>query len=248
MLDLTVAAAQIPAVRGDLDANLAEHLRCLDVAASHGVDLVIFPELSLTGYELDLAHALQLGLDDPQLLTLQDAAVRHNLTAVVGCPWRSGHPRPYLAAFVISLGGISAYAKIHVHSSEAPYVMPGTQHHTFDVQGATVGLAICADLTREEHADAVAGLGCDLYAAGVMKVEEEYDAHAGWQRRHARTHGMATLTANFTGTSGGWRSAGRSALWDPTGRLVVQGPSEGRALVVGRRVGGVWVGEVVSEI
>lgn len=248
MRDLTVAAAQIPVVRGDLDANLAEHLRCLDVAARHGVHLVIFPELSLTGYELDLAHDLQLDLDAPALQTLQDAATRHGLTAVVGGPWRSGRARPYLAAFVIEPDGVSAYAKIHVHSSESPYVMPGTPHQTVDVHGVSVGLAICADLTRAEHADAVAGMGCEIYAAGVMKVEEEYAAHGDWQRRHARTHGMVTLTANFTGHSGGWSSAGRSALWDPRGELVVQGPPEGRALVMGRRIEGVWTGEVVAEI
>ena len=246
--DVTVAAAQIVAVRGDLATNLEAHLRCLDVAARHGAQLVVFPELSLTGYELDLAHDLQLDLDDPPLRTLQDAAARHGLTAVVGGPWRSGHGKPYLAAFIIEPEGVSAYAKIHVHSSEAPYVMPGTEHQSLDIQGVPVGLAICADLTREEHADAVAELGCEVYAAGVMKVEEEYADHAEWQRRHARTHGIATLTSNFTGMSGGWRSAGRSALWDPRGELVVEGPSEGRVLVVGRRFGGVWVGEVVSKL
>jgi predicted amidohydrolase len=54
----SIAVAQTCPVKGDVQANLAEQLRLTQIAASEGAQIVVFPELSLTGYELRLARAL----------------------------------------------------------------------------------------------------------------------------------------------------------------------------------------------
>ncbi len=71
MHGLVVAAAQSASRRGDLDKNVAEHLRLIGIAAAVGVNLLVFPELPLTGYELDLASALQLEREDPRIEPLR---------------------------------------------------------------------------------------------------------------------------------------------------------------------------------
>ena len=53
-----ISAAQTCPVKGDVNANLDEHLRLIDLAASEGAQVVVFPELSLTGYEIELASGL----------------------------------------------------------------------------------------------------------------------------------------------------------------------------------------------
>src|SRR5262245_53260102 len=55
-----IAAAQVPSVRGDIDANIAIHAAAMAAAARHGVTVLVFPELSLTGYEPDLAAELAM--------------------------------------------------------------------------------------------------------------------------------------------------------------------------------------------
>jgi predicted amidohydrolase len=231
-------------------ANLATHLRVVGRAAAHGARLVVFPELSLTGYELDLAGALRMALHDPRLAPLADASRRLGVHVMVGAPWGDDDgdgdgALPFLGAFLFTPGGTETYAKVHVHVSEAPYVAAGATGRVVDVGGVATGLAICRDTMIPAHAAEAAGRGAELYVAGVMKTVDEYPAHAEAMARHASDHGMATLTANYTGTSGGEPAAGRSAVWDERGRLVAEAPPAGEVLVVARRTATGWSAEVV---
>jgi predicted amidohydrolase len=244
---LVVAAAQSFSVRGDVDRNLSEHLRLVDAAASAGARLVVFPELSLTGYELDLASELQLRADDPRLEPLRAAAARHGVHVLAGGPWRSGQDRPYLGAFLLSPGPTRCYAKVHVHESEAEYFTAGKEGCTVSIGGTPIGFAICADTNHPSHAADAASSGAELYVASVMKTPAKYPAHAGMLQRYAARHRMAVMTANYAGSTGGSESAGKSAFWNEHGELVAQAPSNAAALVVARREGDRWQGEVVPD-
>lgn len=87
---LIIAAAQYHAVAADIERNLNHHLRFIRQAAAQHVQLLIFPELSLTGYELNAASRLALTLDDPRLQPLADAAKQQQMTLVVGAPLNDG--------------------------------------------------------------------------------------------------------------------------------------------------------------
>ncbi len=248
MHDLKLAAAQSPSQRGDLKKNVSEHVRFIDAAGSMGVDLLIFPELSLTGYELDLASAQPLSRDDPSIEPLRKAATKHDMQVLVGGPLQSGLAKPYLAAFLLSSGPTICYAKMHVHESEQPYFASGEQGCTVDLRGATIGVAICADTAFSSHAAEAAARGAQLYVASVLKTESEFSAHAERLAEYAVRHRMAVLTSNYADDSGGSVSAGRSGFWDEQGRLVVQAAGNRRALVIVRRDEGGWSGEVVGDV
>jgi len=243
-----VAAAQSASARGDVEANVRGHLRFIEAAASAGVKLVVFPELSLTGYEMDLAQELALEADDAVLEPLRRAVRRHAIHAIVGAPRVSGGDRPYLGAFVVSPSGTTGYAKIHVHESELPFFRPGSERLVTSVGGVSTGLAICADTSHPEHAADAAARGAKLYVASVLKAGEGYPAHARRLEQYAARHGMAVLTANYAGDSGGWKSAGKSAVWDERGSLVARARSRGEALVIARHEAGGWRGEVVTDL
>jgi predicted amidohydrolase len=72
MTDLDLCAAQYCSVAGDLSANLDRHAQLMRLAAHHGVKFLLFPELSLTGYEPSLASKLALGADSQLLQPLRD--------------------------------------------------------------------------------------------------------------------------------------------------------------------------------
>ena len=248
MSDLMLAAAQAPSKRGDLDRNVAEHLRFIDAAGSMGVDLLVFPELSLTGYEPDSASAQPLSREDPSIEPLRKAAMKHDMYVLIGGPLQSGVEKPFLAAFLLSSGPTICYAKMHVHESEQPYFASGVQSCTVDVRGSTIGVAVCADTGFPSHAAEAAACGAQLYVASVMKTESEFAAHAEKLAGYALRHQMAVLTSNYAGVSGGSVSAGRSGFWDERGRLVVQSANNRRALVLARRSEDGWSGEVISEL
>lgn len=243
---MVVAAAQSGSIRGDLQANIKTHLRFIDRAAGAGVDLLVFPELSLTGYELDLADRLQLRGADPRLSPIRRAAKNHSMHVVVGGPLMSGKERPYLGALVVSPQGIVDYAKIHVHESEYPYFLSGEDGRVVSIHGSRVGVAICADTSHASHAAAMAARGASIYVASIMKTADEILDHSQKMKDYATSHRMAVLTANYAGSSGGRESAGKSSFWDERGDLVARADSGVEALLVAHRDNGYWRGEVIT--
>jgi predicted amidohydrolase len=106
---LTIALAQIAPRLGALEVNLATHRRLLDEARTRGADLVVFPELGLTGYQLqDLASEVSMRLDDPRLAEL--AGATRGLSAVVSFVEESADHRLFIAAALLEDGELR-----HVH-------------------------------------------------------------------------------------------------------------------------------------
>lgn len=100
-----VAAATPVVHTADPVANADEHIRLIEQAAAEGVDLIVFPELSLSGYALDDLHMQAALLDEVerQALRVAEAAKAAGLVAVVGAPLRSGD-RLYNCAVVTAQG------------------------------------------------------------------------------------------------------------------------------------------------
>ncbi|WP_025112506.1 carbon-nitrogen hydrolase family protein [Pseudomonas sp. H1h] len=243
----TVAAAQSFSVAGDLAANITAHLRFMAAAAEQGVELLVFPELSLTGYEGQLAADMAIDPLDAVLQPLRDYARELGISAVVGMPIRlKGSSQVLIGALTLAKdGSLEVYSKQHLHAGEERFFAPGTGGSTLRIGRDTVSLAVCADFSHASHAAAAAGLGADLYAAGVLIGESGYGADSALLQGYAEKHSMAVLMANHAGLTGGWQSAGRSAFWSEIGALIVAAPGPGELLVVARRDAGGWQGQVV---
>jgi predicted amidohydrolase len=247
MTPLIIAAAQSISIAGDLAANIAWHQRFMLAAAEQGVQLLVFPELSLTGYERGLAAELAIAPEDAVLQPLRDFAQEVVVTTVVGMPIRLSEDSPVLiGALVLGVdGSLGVYSKQHLHPGEEVAFAPGTGGSTLTIDSDTVALAVCADFSHSSHAAAAAGQGADLYAAGVLITENGYVPDTELLQGYAATHSMAVLMANHGGATGGWESAGRSAIWASDGSLVTAAPGTGNLLVIARRDAGRWTGQTV---
>jgi predicted amidohydrolase len=245
MSDLVVAAAQTRSVKGDVEANVRIHVAAVETAVRERARLVVFPELSLTGYEPELAAALTLAVEDARLRPLQELARRHEVTIVAGAPVASRGTRPHLGALIWTPTASHAYAKRHLHPGEERHFEPGREVCLVDVDGERVGIAICADIGVATHSQELAERGATLYAAGVLVSEPGYAVDARLLETYAARHAMAVLMANHSAPTGGWTPAGRSALWDETGRRIAAAEGTPEALIVGARGVRDWTGHVV---
>ncbi len=244
---LTIAAAQSRSVPGDVARNIAHHARIAEIAATHGAKLLVFPELSLTGYELALARGNAVDRGDAVLRPLRELAVRSGITIAAGAPVPGEHGDLHIAALCfLPDGAVTTYTKVHVHESELGVFTFGHGGAALRVEDATVAMAICRDASFPEHAAAAASLGANVYAASAMIDVPAYERKAALLEGYARDHGMAVLLANYAGTTGGDVSAGRSALWSETGALVAACPDNAEALVIGTRIDGAWSGSVLT--
>jgi predicted amidohydrolase len=256
----SLAVAQTCPVRGDVDASLDQHLRLARSAASAGAALVVFPELSLTGYELDLARDLAFTVDDRRLSSLAASATDLDITMIVGAPVRVGSSL-HIGALIMAPGGtIELYTKRRlgafssdaaaqgaVPPAEATIFEPGELDPLVLVGGRTCALAICADIGDLAHPQRAAARGADTYLASMFVIPSNYDSDALRLAGYARRHAMVVTLANFGGASGGLAAGGRSAVWSATGELLVQLGPDGPAVGVVTETSRGWTASVLTD-
>ncbi|EBL2697713.1 carbon-nitrogen hydrolase family protein [Salmonella enterica] len=124
----------------------------IESAVSAGVNLIFFPELSLTGYEPEMAKDLTLA-DESSLSPLQVLSDRYDMTIIVGAPLHVTDGKPAIGAFVISSKRpVSCYRKIYLHPGESDYFSAGNTECVFKERSFNVGMAICANAEQSVHA------------------------------------------------------------------------------------------------
>jgi NAD+ synthase (glutamine-hydrolysing) len=147
---LRIALAQLAPRLGALEENLARHHEVLKEAAAGGAHLVVFPELGLTGYQLqDLAGEVALRLDDPRLSRL--AAASKGTSAIVSFVEESADHRLFIAAALMEDGEIRhVHRKLHLPTyglfDERRFFASGDVLRTVPSRlGVGLGIAVCED-------------------------------------------------------------------------------------------------------
>jgi predicted amidohydrolase len=246
-MPFTIAAAQVASICGEIETNIATHAAAIAAAAEEHVSVLVFPELSLTGYEPELAAELAIDPADGRLASLIALARRHQMDVVVGTPLRNGTAKPALGAIVVGADGMTrTYRKIHLGSSERIYFDPGDIPLTLNVGGHTVGLAICADSSQPAHPQTYADLGARIYATGVFLNAEWYATDVPRLATYAARHQMLVVMANHAASVGTYTSVGKSALWTPDRKVLAQAEGTENALLIATNQDGAWRGEVVA--
>ncbi|WCN84154.1 carbon-nitrogen hydrolase family protein [Micromonospora sp. LH3U1] len=212
---LRLAVVQPLCVPLDVAENARTHAAAVRAAR---VRVVVFPELSLTGYELD---APVVSVDDARLAPLVEACAETGALALAGAPVVGDH----IAMLAVTGAGVTvAYRKMWLGDVESRRFRPGETPAVLKVDGWRVGLAICKDTGVAAHAARTAALGIDVYAAGVL--ESLRDTAVTDQRAHriATTHRVWVAVASFAGSTGGGytEAAGRSGVWTPEGEVYVR--------------------------
>lgn len=240
---LRIGLAQMAPVLGRPDTNLARHLDYLDRARDAGVALLVFPELSLTGYAVEAmvdTVARTATADDPLLAALLAAA--GDMAVVVGFVERDSRQRHYAAAAFLHAGRL-----LHVHRkiflptyhifNEGRYLARGEHVRAFDTPWGRVAMLICEDFWHMSTAYLAWQDGADLLllmSAGVAwetdetspAAEEVAGAELVDRLVGVYAGSMTTFVAhcNRVGEENGVRFRGGSMIIGPTGAPLAQAP------------------------
>jgi predicted amidohydrolase len=242
---LRVALCQIAPTLGDRDRNIDLHLAQIERARRERADLIVFPELSLTGYFLrDMVPDVALPANAPELDRLAKAA--GNASLVLGFVEEAPHDRFYNSALYAEAGQI-----VHVHRKvflptyglfdEKRYFAPGDRLRAFDTPRlGRVGLLVCEDLW---HLSAIAVMQAEEIdflicianspARGVegprVSTAETYDRLT---RCYAETLGATVVLAHRVGFEDGLCFWGGSMVVGPSSEVLARAPYFDESLLV----------------
>jgi predicted amidohydrolase len=214
-----VTIAQRSPVLGDVQANLETAKSTLAAARAQDADLVVFPELFLTGYHIDdapseLTERATEALEELRPLT-------DGLVVVVGAPTASGSDI-YNSAVLLDDGTREgAYHKTHLFGSEPAVFTPGEAFPTFDTSVGTLGLEICYDVEFPEVARQLAVNGADMLVTISANMRPCAPDQALFHGTRALENGFPHVLCNRVGEERGVDFFGESGIVDRRGRRVL---------------------------
>ncbi|SCK48221.1 Predicted amidohydrolase [Streptomyces sp. ScaeMP-e48] len=223
---MKIAAAQLTSVPADIPANVRRFAALAGQARDQGAELLVLPELALTGYELAALSddpGLQVNADDPRL----DALRSSGIATVVNCAVTTGGPgtRPAIGTFVYGPDGalLATYLKQHLHDQETAVFAPGDRDGRFELGGLRFALATCYDSHFPDLPARASADGCEVYLASTLYGTGDGIAQrATIYPRIAEDTDLFVALANHVGPSGPWTGCGRAAIWAPGGTLLAE--------------------------
>jgi predicted amidohydrolase len=210
-------------VSGDLAANVTAAVDLYAEAARGGAQLVVLPELFLTGYDPECwTSSAAIAPEDARLGPLV-RAVRPGSVLLASAAVRGTGDTATIAVLAVDSGGVRhVYDKRHLDVAEVGFFIPGRQPAAVTVRGWQVGLGVCYDGCFPEHARAAAASGAQVYACpAAYRVGSEHRRDLYYAAR-ALDNGIYVVLAGLTGRCGKGRYSGGSAVYDPEGRPAVR--------------------------
>ncbi|MBO9566270.1 MAG: carbon-nitrogen hydrolase family protein [Niastella sp.] len=219
---MKIGVAQTKPVKGDIPQNIEAHKRLIALAIDNSADMIVFPELSVTGYEPELAKDLATNQDDSRLQDFQQLSDSNNIIIGVGMPLKQDTGITISMIIFQPRQPRQSYSKQHLHEDEFPYFVNGQGQVFLKVHNNIIAPAICYELSIPEHPEYAYQHGANIYIASVAKTVSGMEKANKILADTARKYGMTVLIANSLGPSDNFIGAGRSAIWNSTGELLAQ--------------------------
>lgn len=235
---MKIALAQMPVVSGEPAKNFATMERFIAAAAEHGVRLVIFPEMSDTGYDLPKIRNCACDWRANGLGPIQGAAKKYQIHVVAGLSEKEGESIFNTLAAIDSTGRlVGKYRKTHLVTAapihEEQYVLPGDDLVVVEFEGAPFGLMTCYDIRFPEVARRLTDAGAKVLvipAAFPLVRLPHWEALA---QARAIENQVFVAAVSRVGSDGGMQFCGSSKVIDPYGVIVAAGSPIHEGLVVG---------------
>ena len=241
--EINLAVAQISCWVGDKNHNLKKMEKNIKEAKKERADLVIFPELSLTGYVCrDLVYELAEVVPNGQSVSqIESIAKRENVHVIFGMIEKSSRANAVLhntAVLIGPEGFIGKYRKMYLptHSvfEEKRYFRPGYQTPVFETEIGKIGLIICYDIYFPEIARLLRVKGAQLIAciSAVPSIRRGFFETLTTARAIENTVFIAF--SNLAGIEDGLQFSGGSRIIAPSGSLISQAKYDEEDVIMAR--------------
>ena len=217
---MKISVAQTRPVKGDIQQNIDKHKKLLAVAVSNNAAMIIFPELSITGYEPELAKDLVTDKDDRRFDDFQKISNTENIIIGIGAPLKSETGITISMIIFQPRMPRQTYAKQYLHADEYLYFVSGQEQLILRRDNHTIAPAICYELSVPEHSSNAFKLGAAIYIATVAKTAAGVDKAHKDLAGIARNYSMTVLLSNCVGTCDGVECGGRTSAWNNKGILL----------------------------
>jgi predicted amidohydrolase len=241
-----LASAQTNPKHDNINANLNDHCLLIELAAKNGAALIVFPEMSITGYEREKAQNFVFDVLDPRLNTLLKLAVDNKIIVIAGAPVQIKDDI-YIGSFVIKPdNSISIYTKQFLHDGEAQYFKSSFDYNpNIQLADEKITLAICADINHEVHAENASKKNTAIYVASIFYTSNGIPEAHSTLSNYANKYKMNVLMSNFCGSSWSLNAGGQSGFWDKNGKLIASLNDKESGLLIMEKVRDSWTEKTV---
>jgi predicted amidohydrolase len=229
---MKLCVAQTRPVRGNIQANIDRHKQFIDRAVTGGADIIIFPELSITGYEPELAKELATSADDRRFDDFQQLADTRQITIGIGVPTENQNGICISMVLFHPHQVRQTYSKKYLHADEEPFFVGGQNASAFLATKPNTALAICYEISVPDHAEHAHKNGAEIYLASVAKTAGGVEKAFTRLSEIASQYSMTVLMANCTGPSGDGDCAGKTAIWNNHGVCLGQLRDQDEGLLI----------------
>ena len=216
---------------GTPDANAG---RAAEIIRSRGatVDLVAFPELYLTGYDLGRAARLAIEIDSAPLGAVGEAAADAATAVAVGFAERRGRGIANTLALIDERGTLVAlYRKTHLFGDEEGVFEAGDELIVAQLGGSRIGGLICFDMEFPEAARELARAGAEVLLTVSANMEPFYRDHLIASQARALDNRLPHLYVNRCGSEAGLRFVGGTRVLRSDGAIAVEAEGDAESLV-----------------
>lgn len=230
---MKICVAQTRPVKGDIQSNIENHKKMINLAISNGAQVIVFPELSITGYEPELAKELATNKDDSRFDDFQLISDSSQITIGVGAPTKSDTGLCISMVIFQPHKPRMTYSKKYIHPDEEAFFISGQNFGCLPGTKPNIGLAICYELSIPEHSANAYKCGVEIYIASVAKTTEGVEKAAKSLSGIAGKYSMTVLMSNCVGHCDNFESAGKTSIWNNKGVLTGQldGKTEGILMI-----------------
>jgi len=244
---MILASAQTNPKRGDIASNLIDHYNLIELASKNQVDLIVFPEMSITGYERDKAMGLAFTETDSRLDKLRQLSIDKKMIVIAGAPILINKDL-YIGAFILKPDfSISIYTKQFLHNGEEEYFKSSFDYNPIlGLNNERISVSICADIDNPLHAENASKNDTTIYIASIFfspnGIPNAHKTLSGYANRYR----MNVLMSNYCGQSWGLDSGGHSGFWDKNGKLISNLNKTDSGLLIIEKNDNNWTGRTVN--
>jgi predicted amidohydrolase len=223
--ELIVALAQLSPTLRESEANIETMRKVVDECPE--ADLIVFPELYLSGYVLDGVEELAVRPEGPELQSIANIARENSTALVFGAPERVEGEVANSAFCVDERGTIAAvYRKVQLYKGdESAAFVAGDELLVVELRRIKIGLMICFDVEFPEVARVLAQAGADLFVTISANMEPFGNDHAVFCSARAIENGLPHVYVNQVGSAGTLNFVGGSTLVSADGEIRAQASS-----------------------